>query len=53
MPFAEALTEDFRTACAFVDALNKGVQTLRDQELSKADKAAWANAQEYLDARPF
>lgn len=53
VPFAEALTEDFRTACAFVDALNKGVQTLRDQELSKADKAAWAKAQEYLDARPF
>ncbi|KAM5374860.1 hypothetical protein ACJZ2D_006204 [Fusarium nematophilum] len=53
VPFAEALTDDFRIACDFVDALNKGVQVLDNDELPAADKAAWAKAQEYLDARPF
>ncbi|KAF4984339.1 hypothetical protein FZEAL_450 [Fusarium zealandicum] len=53
VPFAEALDEDFRIACDFVDALNKGVQILDTDALSAADKEAWAKAQAYLDARPF
>lgn len=53
MPFAEALDQDFRIAYEFVDAINKGVQTVDSKELAAADKAAWAKAQEYLDARPF
>ncbi|KAL2676952.1 hypothetical protein Neosp_010719 [[Neocosmospora] mangrovei] len=52
VPFAESLTEDFRIACDFVDAINKGVQVLAEA-LPAADKEAWAKAQAYLDARPF
>lgn len=53
VPFAEALTEDFRVCVGFIDAINKGVQTLESSELPAADKSAWAKAQDYLDARPF
>ena len=53
VPYAESLTEDFQTVYDFVDAINKGVQTLSSKELKAEDKAAWAKAQEYLDARPF
>ncbi|KAK7430380.1 hypothetical protein QQZ08_003128 [Neonectria magnoliae] len=53
VPFAEALTEDFRTACNFVTAVNEGVQECLKTELSSTDLVAWAKAQEYLDARPF
>lgn len=53
VPYAEALTADFRICAGFVDAINKGVQTLDNEELPAADKTAWSKAQEYLDARPF
>lgn len=53
VPFAEALTDDFRLCTDFVSALNQGVQTVDMKELAEADKASWARAQEYLDARPF
>jgi hypothetical protein len=53
VPFAEALTEDFRIFVNFVNALNQGMQTLGSDELPLPDKAAWARAQAYLDARPF
>lgn len=53
VPHAEALSDDFRTCWDFVDALNKGVQTLDTKEVSAADKASWAKAQDYMDARPF
>lgn len=53
VPYAEALVDDFRTACDFCNALNQGVQTLSNTELSAADKAVWANASAYLKARPF
>jgi hypothetical protein len=53
VPFAEGLAQDFRTCYDFVDALNKGVQTLDNKEMSAADKMPWAKAQEYVDARPF
>ncbi|KPM44014.1 hypothetical protein AK830_g2566 [Neonectria ditissima] len=53
VPFAEALTEDFRTACNFVAAINNGVQECLKTDLSSTDLVAWAKAQEYLDARPF
>jgi len=53
VPFAEALADDFRLCADFVGALNQGVQTVDSIELPAADKAAWAKAQRYLDARPF
>lgn len=53
VPFAEALAEDFRISIDFFGALNKGVQILDDKTMPSADKAAWTNAQAYLDARPF
>lgn len=53
MPFAEALVDDFRLCTDFVGALNQGVQTLDSKEVPASDKAAWAKAQGYLDARPF
>ncbi|RSM15379.1 hypothetical protein CEP52_000916 [Fusarium oligoseptatum] len=53
VPFAESLTDDFRIACDFVDAISKGVQILDTEALPAADKEAWAKAQAYLDARPF
>lgn len=53
VPFAEDLVEDFRVCADFVGAIGKGVQTLDDKALIVTDKAAWAKAQEYLDARPF
>ncbi|KAG5988231.1 hypothetical protein E4U43_004812, partial [Claviceps pusilla] len=53
VPFAEALTEDFRVCVDFVNAINQGVQTLALNELPKADKIAWAKAQAYLESRPF
>lgn len=53
VPFAQALPEDFRTACDFVKGLNTGLQTLTNDQFSVAEKAAWTNAQKYLDARPF
>ena len=53
VPFAEALTEDFRIVVDFINALNQGVQTLNAKELTAADREAWAKAQAYLDARPF
>lgn len=53
MPFAEALADDFRLCTDFVGAINQGVQTIDSKELSAGDKAAWAKAQAYLDARPF
>lgn len=53
VPFAEALADDFHLCTDFVGALNQGVQTLDSKELPAADKAAWAKAQAYLDARPF
>jgi hypothetical protein len=53
VPFAEALTEDFRICVDFVDALNKGVQIVDKTELSSEDKSAWAKAHAYLNARPF
>jgi hypothetical protein len=53
VPFAQALSDDFRTACDFVKALNTGLQILNDDQLSEVEKGAWANAQKYLDARPF
>lgn len=52
VPFAEALADDFRLCTEFVGAINQGVQTI-EKELAAADKAAWAKAQSYLDARPF
>ncbi|EFY87968.1 XPG I-region protein [Metarhizium acridum CQMa 102] len=53
VPFAEALTDDFRICVDFFNALNQGMQTLGSDELPAADKTAWSNAQAYLDARPF
>lgn len=53
VPFAEALTEDFRICVDFVNALNQGMQILGAEELSASNKAAWTKAQAYLDARPF
>lgn len=53
VPFAEALTDDFRICVDFVNALNQGMQILGPDELPAADKAAWTKAQAYLDARPF
>ncbi|PNY25324.1 Protein MKT1 [Tolypocladium capitatum] len=53
VPFAEALADDFRLCTDFVGALNQGVQTLDSKEVPAPDKAAWAKAQGYLDARPF
>ncbi|KAK2603490.1 hypothetical protein QQS21_004350 [Conoideocrella luteorostrata] len=53
VPFAEALTDDFRICVDFINALNAGVETLAANELPKADKVAWAKAKAYLDARPF
>lgn len=53
VPFAEALTDDFRICVDFVNAVNQGVQTLDIKELPSADKTAWTKAQAYLDARPF
>ncbi|OAA39953.1 XPG I-region protein [Metarhizium rileyi] len=53
VPFAEALTDDFRICVDFVNALNQGMQTLGPDELSAVDKQAWTKAQAYLDARPF
>ncbi|OAQ99497.1 hypothetical protein LLEC1_03728 [Akanthomyces lecanii] len=53
VPYAEALTEDVRLVVDFVNAINQGVQTLDSKELPAEDKAAWAKAQAYLEARPF
>ena len=53
VPFAEALSDDFRLCVDFVNAINQGVQTLDIKELAAEDKKAWAKAQEYLEARPF
>ncbi|ODA79780.1 hypothetical protein RJ55_05374 [Drechmeria coniospora] len=53
VPFAEALSDDFRLCVDFFSALNQGLQTLDIKELQETDKAAWAKAQAYLDARPF
>jgi hypothetical protein len=53
LPYAEDVAGDLRTCCDFVDALAKGLQTLDSKELPAADKAAWARAQAYLEARPF
>ncbi|KAF4511090.1 hypothetical protein G6O67_002923 [Ophiocordyceps sinensis] len=53
VPFAEALADDFRLCTDFVSAINQGVQTVHSKELAPTDKAAWAKAQNYLDARPF
>ncbi|KAJ6788843.1 hypothetical protein PWT90_06995 [Aphanocladium album] len=53
VPYAEALTEDVRLVVDFVNAINQGLQTLDSRELPAEDKAAWAKAQAYLDARPF
>lgn len=53
LPYAEDVRGDILTCCNFVDALNKGVQTLDSRELPAADKANWAKAQAYLEARPF
>ncbi|PQK14990.1 hypothetical protein BB8028_0005g05080 [Beauveria bassiana] len=53
VPYAEALTEDVRLVVDFVNAINQGLRTLDSKELRAEDKAAWAKAQAYLDARPF
>ncbi|KFG81106.1 XPG I-region protein [Metarhizium anisopliae] len=53
VPFAEALTDDFRICVDFFNALNQGMQTLGTDELPAADRTAWSYAQAYLDARPF
>ena len=53
VPYAEALTEDVRLVVDFVNAINQGLQTLDSKELPAEDKAAWAKAQAYLEARPF
>lgn len=53
VPFALNLVDDFRACTDLVSALNQGVQTLDSKEVSVEDKAAWARAQAYLDARPF
>ncbi|OAA72269.1 XPG I-region protein [Cordyceps fumosorosea ARSEF 2679] len=53
VPYAEGLTEDFRLAVDFFNSINQGLQTLDNKELPAADKAAWAKARAYLDARPF
>lgn len=53
VPYAEAFEEDLRISFDFFEALHKGVQILDNKELGAADRAAWAQAQEYLDARPF
>lgn len=53
VPYAEALTEDVRLVADFVYAINQGLQTLDNKELAVEDKAAWAKAQAYLEARPF
>ncbi|KAJ6438427.1 XPG N-terminal domain-containing protein [Purpureocillium lavendulum] len=53
VPFAEALSDDFRLCTDFVGALNQGVQTIDSTELPATNKAAWTQAQRYLDARPF
>lgn len=53
VPFAQALSDDFRTARDFVIALSKGVQTLTDKQFSATEKAVWDRAQKYLEARPF
>ena len=53
VPYAEALTEDFRVARDFVDALAKGVEALTADEMQAEDKEVWARAQAYFEARPF
>ncbi|KHO01487.1 XPG I-region protein [Metarhizium album ARSEF 1941] len=53
VPFAEALTDDFRICVDFISALNQGMQTLGSDELPAQDRTAWSKAQAYLDARPF
>lgn len=53
VPYARALTDDFRICVDFFRALNAGVQVLSNDFLSAEDKAAWARAEAYLDARPF
>ncbi|KAG6155504.1 hypothetical protein E4U37_001152 [Claviceps purpurea] len=53
MPFAKALTEDFRVCVDFFSAINQGLQTLGLNEFPKVDKLAWAKAQAYLESRPF
>lgn len=53
VPYAEDVAGDIRNCCHFVDALNKGVQTLDSKELPAADKTAFAKAHAYLEARPF
>lgn len=53
VPYAESLTEDFRVARDFVDALAKGVEALTADEMRAEDKEAWTRAQAYFEARPF
>ena len=53
LPYAVDVKGDIRTCCNFVDALTKGVQTLDSKEIPASDKAIWAKAQAYLEARPF
>lgn len=42
-----------RLVVDFVNAVNQGLQTVDSKELAAEDKKAWANAQAYLEARPF
>lgn len=53
VPFAESLTEDLHICVDFVNAIKQGLQTLDSKEFPAEDKQAWAQAQEYLKARPF
>lgn len=51
-PYATDFKDDVQLAFAFFDSIHKGVNAL-NKEISAADKAVWAAARDYLDARRF